>query len=242
MKTIALVTGANRGIGLELSKQLAQAGVQVIVAARTAEKAEAAAREVSTGDVRALPVVLEATDPEHIDALAAKIDAEFGRLDVLVNNAGATFEPGFQIANAATVSQETLRKTFDVNFFAPIALTQKLLPLLHKSEAGRILNMSSILGSMTSLQNIEGMAGAASLAYNSSKAALNMFTVTLNTALRDSSVSVHAVHPGWVKTELGGEHAPMSLEDGARTAFDLAVGNDDSPSGSFRHLGNELPW
>lgn len=242
MKKIVLVTGANRGIGLELSRQLVKADYQVLVAARSEEKAVAAAKEVGTDDNPALPVVLEATSSEDIAALTRKIEGEFGRLDALVNNAGAVFAETFMTKNADTVSQDVLRKTFDVNFFAPIELTQALLPLLKKSEGGRIVNMSSVLGSMTVLQNSEEMAGVQELAYNSSKAALNMFTVALSAALGDGQTKVFSAHPGWVQTDLGGEMAPMGIEQGAKTAFDLVTGADDPPSGSFRHLGDSLPW
>jgi len=235
---IALVTGANRGIGLELSKQLAQAGFRVITAARTAEKAQAAAKAVGHD---AVPATLEATNPAHIHGIVQQITESFGHLDVLVNNAGAIFEPSFMLTNADTLDADTLRKTFDVNFFAPIALTQALLPLLESSEGARIINMSSVLGSLTTLAASPGM-GCFALGYNASKAALNMFTITLEAAVKDKNIKVFSAHPGWVKTEMGGDAAPLTLAEGAQTALELATGEDASPGGSFRHLGQTLPW
>jgi NAD(P)-dependent dehydrogenase (short-subunit alcohol dehydrogenase family) len=161
----------------------------------------------------------------------------------LVNNAGILKEGGLATKNASSVSPELLRETFDVNFFTVVRLTQTLLPLLKKSEAGRIVNLSSILGSLTvhSAPN-SPIASAKPFAYNASKTALNAFTVHLADELQGTNVKVNSAHPGWVKTELGGPGAPMELEDSPKTSVQLATLGADGPTGKFFHVADELPW
>jgi NAD(P)-dependent dehydrogenase (short-subunit alcohol dehydrogenase family) len=154
----------------------------------------------------------------------------------------AKFGPeGFN--TAATVSQKALRDTFDTNFFNVVALTQTLLPLIKQAPAGRIVNLSSILGSLTlhadKTSDIYKMKG---LAYDASKSALNAFTIHLAQALRHTKIKVNSAHPGWVKTDMGGANAPMELADGGKTSVQLATLPDDGPSGGFFHMGQTLPW
>jgi NAD(P)-dependent dehydrogenase (short-subunit alcohol dehydrogenase family) len=141
------------------------------------------------------------------------------------------------------VSPEILRETFETNFFAPVALTQKLLPLIRKAPAGRIVNVSSILGSITLHSDPNSPIYAfKTFAYDASKAALNAFTVHLAYELRDNKIKVNSAHPGWVKTEMGGPNAPMEPSEGGKTSAQLATLPDDGPNGGFFHLGQPLPW
>jgi NAD(P)-dependent dehydrogenase (short-subunit alcohol dehydrogenase family) len=173
----------------------------------------------------------------------AFIERKFGKLDILINNAGVLNEHLVGMNNSNTVSQETLQQTFQVNLFAVVDITQKLLPLIEKAPAGRIVNLSSILGSQTlhSMPN-SPIDLAKGLAYNASKTALNSYTIHLAHALRDTPIKVNSAHPGWVKTELGGEHAPMEVSDSWKTSVRLATLDATGPSGGFFHEGDTLPW
>ena len=178
------------------------------------------------------------------DYLARK----YGRLDILVNNAGVLKEGQISATGSgpnpvSAVSPEMLRETFETNFFASVALTQKLLPLIRKSPAGRIVNVSSILGSLTLHSDPNSPIYAfKTFAYDASKAALNSFTVHLAYELRDSKIKVNSAHPGWVKTEMGGPNATMEVSEGGKTSAQLATLADDGPNGGFFHLGQPLPW
>ena len=240
---IALITGANKGIGLETARQLGREGTTVLVAARDSEKAGRAAATLKAEGLDTVPVKLDVTSTADIQAAAAFIESKYGRLDILVNNAGINAEDGFTGNNSSTVAQSALRETFDTNFFAVVELTQALLPLLRKSPAGRIVNLSSILGSLTLHSNPKSpIAGSKPLGYNASKAALNAFTIHLADALKDTKIKVNSAHPGWVKTDMGGQGATMELTDGARTSVELALLGDDGPTGTFSHLSKQVPW
>ncbi|MEM6293155.1 MAG: SDR family oxidoreductase [Myxococcota bacterium] len=240
---IALVTGANRGIGLETARQLAQQGVTVLMAGRSEAAIQSAANALASEGLSVRPVVLDVVDGDQIAAVAQRIDADYGRLDILVNNAGIITGESFMENSSRTISQDALRQTYEVNVFAPIALTHALLPLLEKAPAARIVNLSSILGSLNVNRDYDSdWGGAKPLAYNSSKAALNMFTIQLAAALRDTPIKVNSAHPGWVKTELGTDAAPMEVVDGAKTSVALALLDADGPTGSFVHLGETVPW
>jgi NAD(P)-dependent dehydrogenase (short-subunit alcohol dehydrogenase family) len=245
MKKIALITGASKGLGFETALQLGKKGFTVIVTARTQQKSDEAATKLKTKDIDALGVQLDVNSSKDINSLVSFLTERFGKLDVLVNNAGVQLDfPGFMPGNSTeTISMEILKQTFETNFFAPIALTQKLLPLLKKSDAGRIVNVSSIMGSLA-LHEDEGspIYGIKLLAYNSSKTALNQFTLHLAEALKDTLIKVNSAHPGWVKTDLGGEYAPMSIEDGVKTIVDLSMLDLNGKTGAFIHLGESLPW
>lgn len=240
---IALITGANKGIGLETARQIGKAGVKVLIGARDLTKAEASAKALKAEGIDAVPLKLDVTSSEDIESAAAFIEAQYGRLDILVNNAGISTEGGFSFNNSATVTQAELRKTFDTNFFGLVEVTQALLPLIRRSPAGRIVNLSSILGSLT-LHSKPGspIAGSKALAYNASKAAVNAFTIHLADFLKDTPIRVNSAHPGWVKTDLGGEGAQLEIADGARTSVALALAGADSPNGTYQHLGQLLPW
>jgi NAD(P)-dependent dehydrogenase (short-subunit alcohol dehydrogenase family) len=241
-KKIALITGANKGLGFEMARQLAKEGMTVVLGARDSQKGEAAAGKLRGEGFDAQFLKLDVTNKEDRAAAASFLEKKFGRLDVLVNNAGISLEPFGQTKPSST-SEDVLRRTFDTNFLAPIALTQALLPLLKKSEAGRIVNMSSILGSQTLHTDPNGpIYDFKAFAYDSSKAALNSFTIHLAYELKDTNIKVNSAHPGWVKTDMGTEAAPMELPEGGKTGVELALLGPNGPNGGFFHLGKPLPW
>ncbi len=243
-KKIALITGANKGIGLETARQLGKLGNTVLIGARDQGRGEQAAAQLRSEGIDARFLHLDVVNPAHIAAAKTAIEHDFGHLDILINNAGVMLESEDMMANtSATVSQQDLRATFDTNFFAVVALTQALLPLIRKSPAGRIVNVSSILGSITFHATPKSpIYDAKLLAYDSSKAALNSFTVHLAHALRDTKIKVNSAHPGWVKTEMGGDGAMLEIPEGAKTEVDLATLPDDGPTSSYIHLDKTLPW
>jgi NAD(P)-dependent dehydrogenase (short-subunit alcohol dehydrogenase family) len=241
-KKVALISGANRGIGLETARQLGKLGITVLVAARELKKAEEAAAELKGEGIDARAVKLDVVSEADIQALVAKIDKDFGRLDILVNNAGIMIDNRAGNQTSKT-SPKQLRETFETNLFSVVELTQALLPLLRKSDAGRIVNLSSILASLT-LHATKGspIYDAKTFAYDASKAALNSFTIHLAHELKETKIKVNSAHPGWVKTEMGGVGAPMEIVDGAKTSVELATLGPDGPNGGFFHLGETLPW
>jgi NAD(P)-dependent dehydrogenase (short-subunit alcohol dehydrogenase family) len=241
-KKVALITGANKGIGLETARQLGKQGIIVLVGARDLAKGEAAVAELKKDGVDARAVKLDVDNSADYAAVAKLIEKDFGRLDILINNAGI-FLDGRTKNETSTTSQEILRKTFDTNFFAVVGLTQALLPLLRKSLGGRIVNLSSVLGSLT-LHATPGspVYEAKTFAYDASKAALNAFTIHLAHELKDTKIKVNSAHPGWVKTDMGGEGAMLEVEVGAETSVELATLQDSGPNGGYIHLGKPLPW
>ena len=241
---IALVTGANKGIGLETVRQLATKGIHVLLGARDLDKAVAAAEPLIASGLLVEPIELDVTNQTHISSAVAIIAAKFGKLDILINNAGIMVESvDWSLNTSATVTPDILRKTYDTNFFGVVALTQALLPLILNSPAGRIVNLSSILGSLTfHAKPGSPIYDSKPFAYDSSKTALNAFTVHLAHALKDTPVKVNSAHPGWVKTDMGGEGATMDLVEGASTSVELALLPGDGPTAGYFHLGKPLPW
>lgn len=243
-KKVALVTGANKGIGFETARQLARQGVTVLLGARDAARGTQAAEKLRAEGLDVQFLHLDVDNAASHEDAARFIADKFGKLDILVNNAGIQVESGeWGQNNASSVTQEVLRRTFDTNFFNVVALTQKLLPLVRKSDAGRIVNLSSILGSLTLHSDpASPIYGTKLLAYNASKTALNQFTVHLAAELKGTKIKVNAAHPGWVKTDIGTDAAPLEVEDGAKTSVQLATLPDDGPTGGYFHLGESLPW
>jgi NAD(P)-dependent dehydrogenase (short-subunit alcohol dehydrogenase family) len=239
---IALVTGANKGIGLETVRQLASQGFHVLLGARSADKGQAAIAALASEGITAEFLPIDVSSADSIAAAVKTVESKFGHLDVLINNAGVNFDP------PETPIQETpaqiYRDTFDTNFFGLIETTQAFLPLIKKSPAGRIVNVSSILGSLsfhaTPGSPIYDFKGAP--AYNVSKSAVNAYTLHLAYDLKDTPIKVNTIHPGWVKTEMGGEEAPMEIVDGAKTSVLLATLPEDGATGTYTHLGESLPW
>ena len=243
---IALVTGATRGIGFETVKQLAENGVHVLLAGRNRERAVEAALTLQAQGLPVEAIVLDVTDPATIAAAAQEIEQRHGRLDILVNNAGIIADDATK--GVSGQSLDTWRKTFDTNLFGVIETTQALLPLLRKSDAGRIVNVSSLLGSLSEHQNPESFIYAFKgvPSYNVSKSAVNAWTIHLAHELKDSGIKVNTLHPGYVQTEMNKsgdeQRGELSVPEGARTSVRLALIDDDGPTGGFFYFDQALPW
>jgi NAD(P)-dependent dehydrogenase (short-subunit alcohol dehydrogenase family) len=240
---VAFITGGNRGIGLETAKRLGELGIHVIIGVRDPAKGRAAIQQLRELGIKAEAIAYDASKADTADAAYEYLDKNFGKLDILVNNAGTATEQLFGKNNSSSVNADVLQQTFQTNLFSVIGLTQRLLPLVKKAPAGRIVNVSSILASLTlhSAPN-SPIDPAKAFAYNGSKTALNAYTVHLAHELRDTRIKVNSAHPGWVKTELGGASAPMEVADSYKTSVRLATLDDDGPSGGFFHEGDALPW
>lgn len=242
MSTVAFITGGNRGLGLETARGLGKLGITVVIGVRDIAKGDAAVKELKQQGINAEAIAFDSLNPSTFLDVRDYLERKYGKLDILVNNAGVALGPLFG-NNASSASQELLKNTFAVNFFAVIELTQGLLPLIKKAPAGRIVNLASILGSLGVHQMPDSpIAAAKELAYNASKTALNAFTVHLADELKDTSIKVNSAHPGWVKTDMGGAEAPMEISEGGKTSVQLATLPADGPSGGFFHLGEALPW
>jgi NAD(P)-dependent dehydrogenase (short-subunit alcohol dehydrogenase family) len=242
MTKIALITGANKGIGFETARQLAKSGgVHVLLAARDRAKGVEAALKLQGEGLDVEALTLDVTDGAAIAAAAKEVDEKFGRLDILINNAGIAIDDGKK--KVSEQGLDTWRKTFDTNLFALIAVTQAFLPLLKKSDAGRIVNLSSILASLTLHSDPASPIYDFKVpAYNVSKTAVNGWTVQLAYELRGTNIKVNAAHPGYVKTDMGGPSAPMEIVDGAKTSVALALIDANGPNGAYIHMGEPLPW
>ena len=243
---IAFITGGNRGLGFQTALDLKDALVKVVIGSRNLAQGEQAVAKLRAAGVDADVLQFDITKPTDYQAAYDYFNSRYGRLDILVNNAGiagGTFPGAGPEHSASEVPPGLLHKIFETNFFAQVALTNALLPLLRKSPAGRIVNLSSILASLALHADPESpIYNSKSFAYDASKTALNAFTVHLAWELRDTNIKVNSAHPGWVKTDMGGEHAPMELSEGARTSAALATLPADGPSGGFFHQGQPLPW
>ncbi len=244
-KKIAFITGGNRGIGFQTALGLKDVA-KVVIGSRDLQQGETALEKLLAAGADADALHFDVTQPASHQAAFDYFNSRYGHLDILVNNAGVaggSFPGTGPEHSAADVPMALLRKVFDTNFFSQIAVTKALLPLLRKSAAGRIVNLSSILGSLT-LQATPGspIYDAKSFAYDASKTALNAFTIHLAYELKDTKIKVNSAHPGWVKTDMGGSQAPMELEDGAKTSIALATLGEDGPTGGYFHMGKPLPW
>ena len=226
---IAVVTGGNRGIGLEICRQLARLGLKVVLTARIEEKAREAAAGIE-GDVVAHP--LDVTHPEDVERLVQFLETGLGGVDVLVNNAGVFLDRHF---GGLSVPLDAVHESLEVNVVGPWALSQAVVPLMKKRRYGRIVNVSSGLGAMS-----EMMGGYAS--YRVSKLALNGLTRILADELHGTNILVNTMCPGWVQTEMGGEGAPRPVEKGADTAVWLATLPDGGPTGGFFRDRRLIPW
>jgi NAD(P)-dependent dehydrogenase (short-subunit alcohol dehydrogenase family) len=246
---VAFITGANKGLGFETARGLAESGITVLLGSRDASRGREAAEKLAAGGVRSVvPVTFDVSRTEDHRMVARLIEERYGRLDILVNNAGIAIDEGDfgdpgGFNTTSTVTPDTLRRTFDTNFFSLVALTQTLLPLIRLSPAGRIVNLSSILASLTLHSDpASPIYAMKAFAYDASKTALNAFTVHLAHELKHTPIKVNSAHPGWVKTEMGGPAAPMEVSEGGKTSVQLATLPDDGPTGGFFHLGEPLPW
>lgn len=236
----ALVTGANRGLGFEISRQLGRMGITIVASARNGADASNTVERLKSEGIDAHSVILDVIAPSAIEALPSLLAAEFGGLDILVNNAGVQVDAEVRPSEITT---ETLRATFEINVFGAFAVTRALLPLIRKSSFGRIVNMSSSLGSLADMGDpTSPFYEVMSPAYQASKAALNALTVLFAKELKDTGVKVNSACPGWVRTRLGSERAPLSVEEGADTPVWLATLPADGPTGGFFHSRKPMSW
>ncbi|MCS7259929.1 MAG: SDR family oxidoreductase [Anaerolineae bacterium] len=229
---IALITGANRGLGFEIARQLAQRGVHVVLTARSAEKGQAAAEQLRAAGLDVSFQQLDVTQPESIRSAVDAICAQFNRLDILINNAAVLLghtTPGLQFPVML------IRELMEVNAYGPLLLCQAVIPVMQQQNYGRIVNISSRAGQLSSM-------GGGSLGYRMSKAALNVITRVLAAEVRDYNILINSMTPGHIRTDMGGPQAPRSPEQGADTAVWLALLPDGGPSGQFFFEREPIAW
>jgi NAD(P)-dependent dehydrogenase (short-subunit alcohol dehydrogenase family) len=241
---IALISGANRGLGLEIGSQLGKLGITVLLGARNEQSGQAAAAQLVAEGIDAQFILLDVTDTNSIAKAAEAVRNQFGRLDILVNNA-VFFTRDNQ--SPSQIQADLLHSYLNTNFVAPVLVSQAFLPLLKKSLAGRIVNMSTSIGSMATIGNANHsnprIARATPLGYSSSKAALNMFTVLLAKELKDTPIKVNSADPGYTQTDMGGKDATYTVEEGAKPAVWLACLDEHGPTGGFfTHQQKVNPW
>jgi NAD(P)-dependent dehydrogenase (short-subunit alcohol dehydrogenase family) len=239
---LAFITGANRGIGWQTARELGELGIHVVLGCRDLPKGKRAAEALRHRGLIAEAILFDSTQPSTFQTAYAYLEEHYGKLDILINNAG--IHPGDPANNrATTISSKLLREIFETNFISVVALTQVLLPLIKKSSRGTIVNISSIVGSLT-LQSTPGSSieDAKDLGYNASKTALNAFTIHLAHELRHTPIKVYSADPGWVKTDMGGSRALLEISEGGKSSAHVATLGGDAPSGSFLRSSETLPW
>lgn len=241
-KKIALITGANKGIGFEIARQLGVQGITVLAGVRDRGRGEIAVQKLRAEGIDAALVQIDVTDQASIDAAAASIDQTYGKLDILVNNAAISLREAGTPPSELTI--EALRQTFDTNLFGVFAVTKAMLPLLRRAEAGRIVNLSSQMGSLTINGSTTSFAAQmpALLAYNSSKTAVNALTVLFAKELRNTPIKVNSVSPGYVATDLNGHSGFLTAEQGAKVPVSFATLPADGPSGGFFGAEGAIAW
>ena len=239
-KRIALITGANKGIGYETARELARQGMKVLIGARDEGRGEEAAKKLRDEGLDAEFLYLDIDDEATHGTARRLIEEKYGKLDILVNNAAIAIDVTLK---PSEVEIQTLRKTFDTNFFGTIAVTQTLLPLIRKSDAGRIVNVSSGLASLTQHSNPEWEFDSVKfLSYNSSKTALNAFTVMLAYELKATPIKVNSADPGYTATDLNNNQGYKTVEQGAAIIVWLATLPADGPNGGFFSDEGVVPW
>ncbi|MGL5835571.1 MAG: SDR family oxidoreductase [Waterburya sp.] len=237
-KKIALVTGANKGLGFEISRQLAKQGIKVVMGVRDISKGKVALNQLLQVGLDMDLQYLDVTNTESIEAVRTYLDKNYNKLDILVNNAGICLE---STEKPSQVSLDIIRQTIETNFIGAIAVTQILLPLIYKSKAGRIVNISSGRGSLT--QHSDPQCNyAKTLAYNSSKTALNAFTVMLAAELKNTAIKVNSADPDWCRTDMGSQAATYSVEQGAETPVWLATLPANGVTGGFFNSRKSISW
>ena len=236
---VAVVTGGNRGIGLEICRQLADKGFVVVLTSRDEKKGLAACQQFEKEELPVRYCQLDVDHASSIEQFSRFMEKEFGRCDVLVNNAGIFLDRSgkkdTEVSSVFDVSADILRKTMETNVYGPLLLSQALVPLMKKYKHGRIINLSSGLGQLSDMTG--GYTG-----YRLSKTALNALTRILSAELKSANILVNSMCPGWVRTEMGGANATRSVEEGADTAVWLAMLPDDGPTGKFFRDRKEIPW
>ncbi|GAA2134197.1 SDR family oxidoreductase [Glycomyces algeriensis] len=242
----ALITGANKGIGFHIARALGQRGHTVLVGARSEERGEAAAAALREEGLDARFLQLDVTDEGSVAAAAKRIESEYGRLDILVNNAGIALADGDWNTSELTVA--TARKVFETNVIGVVSVTNALLPLIRKADAGRIVNVSSEVGSLAFMTGDHPFASMQGGAYGASKSALNMLTVSWSKELAPTGIKINAMTPGYTATDLNNNQGTRRPEDAARAAVELALIGEDGPNGGFFQEGNDyfdtevVPW
>ncbi|MDP9077668.1 MAG: SDR family oxidoreductase [Bacteroidota bacterium] len=239
---VALITGSNRGLGFETAKQLGEKGITVILTGRDQQTAEDAAAKLTALGIKAVGIKLDVTDQKDRVAAAAFIKGKFGKLDILINNAGVG-PSDFFVNKAIETTEEEFQYLFETNVFSVVYLTNELLPLLKASGSANVVNLSSLLGSLGvhAMEN-SPLAPLKRLSYNASKSALNAVTIHLAAELKPFNIRVNSADPGHAKTDMGGPNAPMEIPEGAKTSVELALLDENGPTGKFIHLGEERPW
>jgi NAD(P)-dependent dehydrogenase (short-subunit alcohol dehydrogenase family) len=228
----ALVTGGNRGLGYEICRQLGERGHIVFLGSRDLARGEAAADRLREAGIDARALRLDATDEASIAAAVATVASQVPALDVLVNNGGTFVEAWGTMPSALTLAE--LRETFETNFFGAFQVLREFVPLIRKSRAARIVNISSDMGSLGNINNPESIVYAVmGPAYQSSKVAINALTTLFAKEFKDTNIKVNSASPGWCRTDMGGDAAPLSPAEGADTIVWLATLPDDGPSGQF---------
>jgi len=231
-KKIALVTGANRGIGNEICRQLANKDIFVILTARDLKKGEAATKKIDSSGTRIVFYQLDVANVESIEQIKTFVEEKFGKLDILINNAAIYIDGS---SSATSVNPDIVRQSFETNVMGPLMLCQAFIPLMRKNRFGRIVNISSGMGAFSSLGG--GYAG-----YRISKTALNAMTKILAAEVAGKNISINSMCPGWVRTDMGGIAASRNVEKGAETAIWLALQPDGGPNGKFFRDKKEIPW
>jgi len=232
-KRLALVTGANRGIGYEICRQLARKGLRVVLTSRDPETGREARKKLAKEGLDVLHHQLDVTDQASVAAIARHIESEYGRMDVLVNNSGILIDS--RSTSVLREKEETFRATLETNFYGALRMCQAVVPLMQKNHYGRVVNMSSGLGQLDDM-------GDGTPAYRVSKTALNALTRMVAKATEGDNILVNSMCPGWVRTDMGGPEASRSVEQGAETAVWLAMLPHDGPTGGFFRDRKPIPW
>jgi NAD(P)-dependent dehydrogenase (short-subunit alcohol dehydrogenase family) len=239
-KEIVLITGANKGIGLETARQLGKKGFKVLLGARDAALGAKAAESLQAAGLDVVAITIDVVNVASIAAAAAQVERDYGRLDVLINNAGVASREG---AFPLEVTGEIARRDFEVNFFGVINVTHAFIPLLRKAALPRIVNVSSEMGSHAEHADPTSFIyGRTFVPYTASKSALNMYTQNLAHALKDDNFKINAGNPGWTKTDMGGQEAFLEVEEGAETSVYLATLGPDGPTGGFFSKKQAQRW
>jgi len=240
---IALITGANRGIGFEVARQLGKKGYVVVIGARDARKGAQAVEKLIAEGINAHQLLIDISDPTSVPKAVEEYSKQFGRLDVLVNNAGVLFEFGNSPIPPSQISLQIITDTYNTNVVGTMNVTLSFLPLLRKSALPRIVNVSSIVGSLAKSSDPTSLIYNFNFAaYASSKAAINAITVSFSKELSKEGFKINSVCPGPVNTEMGGPKAPRTPDQGAVQIVKMATVGKDGPTGTFSNDDGIVPW